>query len=116
MNIAGYVKTIEEKHIEFSENARFEIEKMREICTLAFQKAVNPQSDKGVWLKEVESLEQEIDNMTETYRTEHLARMQQGKCSEEACILYSEMLTDFERIGDHILNIAQANVKIYSLA
>ncbi len=113
MNIAGYVKTIEEKSIAFSENARLEIEKMREICTLAFQKAVNPQSDKGVWLKEVEGLEQEIDNMTETYRSAHLARMQQGKCSEEACILYSELLTDFERIGDHILNIAEANVKIY---
>ena len=26
---------------------------------------------------------------------------------DEACTLYSEMLTDFERIGDHILNIGQ---------
>ncbi len=113
-NIAGYVKTIEEKSIEFSEGAKEEIEKMQKICALAFNKAVNPQGDKSVWIKEVESLEQEIDNMTHTYRTEHLSRMQQGKCSEEACILYSELLTDFERIGDHILNIAQANVKIYN--
>ena len=28
------------------------------------------------------------------------------------CILYSEMLTDFERIGDHVLNIAQAFAKM----
>ncbi len=27
-------------------------------------------------------------------------------------ILYSEMLTDFERIGDHILNIAQEMVSV----
>ena len=26
----------------------------------------------------------------------------------ESSILYSEMLTDYERIGDHMLNIAQA--------
>ena len=115
-NIAGYVKTIEEKGIEFSKGAREEIEKMQKICALAFQKAVNPQGDKSIWLKEVESLEEEIDNMTDTYRTENLSRMQQGKCSEEACILYSELLTDFERIGDHILNIAQANAKIHGLA
>ena len=38
--------------------------------------------------------------------------MRQGLCSEEACILYSEMLTDFERIGDHVLNIAEAYAKI----
>ncbi len=114
-NIAGYVKTIEEKGIEFSNVAREEIEKMQKICNLAFGKAVNPKGDKAVWLKEVEALEEEIDNMTDIYRTEHLSRMQQGKCSEEACILYSELLTDFERIGDHILNIAQANVKIYNI-
>ncbi len=114
-NIAGYVKTIEEKNIEFSENACEEIAKMQEICDLAFQKAINPQSDRDAWLKEVEDLEEEIDNMTDNYRAEHLIRMQQGKCSEEACILYSELLTDFERIGDHILNIAQANEKIYNI-
>jgi phosphate:Na+ symporter len=38
--------------------------------------------------------------------------MRKGECSEEACILYSELLTDFERIGDHILNIAEAFAKI----
>ena len=34
-------------------------------------------------------------------------RMRRGVCSDEGCILFSEMLTDFERIGDHVLNIAQ---------
>ena len=33
--------------------------------------------------------------------------MKSGSCSDEACILFSELLTDFERIGDHALNIAQ---------
>ena len=33
--------------------------------------------------------------------------MRAGACSEEACIIYAELLTDFERIGDHVLNIAQ---------
>ena len=45
--------------------------------------------------------------MTEDYRQKQMVRMQKGTCSEEGCIIYSEMLTDFERIGDHILNIGQ---------
>lgn len=35
-------------------------------------------------------------------------RIRKGSCSEEGCVLYSEMLTDFERIGDHALNISQS--------
>ncbi len=116
VNIAGYVKTVEEKNIDFSADAREEITKMKEICAKAFKKAINPTEDTAAWLKEVVALEEEIDNMTEHYREKHLKRMKDGKCTEEACILYSELLTDFERIGDHILNIAQANVKIKNAA
>ncbi len=112
MNIAGYISTVEDKNIEFSDGAICEIEKMKKISFEAFEKVLEPQSDKKAWLKEVEALEEEIDNMTDLYRANHLSRMYEGKCSEEACILYSELLTDFERIGDHILNIAQAKAKI----
>ena len=33
--------------------------------------------------------------------------MKNGDCMAEAGLLFSEMLTDFERIGDHALNIAE---------
>lgn len=64
------------------------------------------------WLSKIAALEQQIDDMTETYRENHIERMKQGLCSEQGCILFSELLTDFERMGDHILNIAQAYAKI----
>ncbi|MGN0963590.1 MAG: PhoU domain-containing protein, partial [Clostridia bacterium] len=53
----------------------------------------------------VSGFEQRMDDMTEQFRENQILRMRQGICSGEACVLYSEMLTDFERIGDHILNI-----------
>ena len=53
-----------------------------------------------------------MDDMTDDYRRNQLDRMKAGVCSEEACILFSELLTDFERIGDHALNIAEERAAI----
>ena len=65
-------------------------------------------SDPVEWLSQVSALEQKMDDITEEFRKNQIARMRKGGCSVETSILYSEMLTDFERIGDHMLNIAQA--------
>lgn len=56
-------------------------------------------------------MEQKIDDMTDSFRRGQLQRMKEGTCNQEACILYSELLTDFERIGDHVLNIAEELTK-----
>ena len=64
------------------------------------------------WLTKVSALEQRMDDMTEEYRRNQMKRMKQGSCSDEACIIFSELLTDFERIGDHALNIAQERAGI----
>ncbi|MBO5460365.1 MAG: Na/Pi cotransporter family protein [Ruminococcus sp.] len=111
-NIGGYVDVMKEKKIEFSDMAKEELAQMQEITKKAMEKLLHREEDVMVWLSSIAALEQEMDDMTVQYREKHLERMHQGKCSEEACILYSELLTDFERIGDHILNIAQAYSKI----
>ena len=73
---------------------------------------MNREGDTAEWLSKAAAMEQQIDDMTDDYREKHLDRMRKCLCSEEACMLYSELLTDFERIGDHVLNIAQAYSKI----
>lgn len=112
VNIAGYIEAIKNKSIEFSKGAKEEIAKMQQITELALKTALDNDKERINWLFEVEELEEQMDDMTNRYRERHLERMRKGECSEEACILYSELLTDFERIGDHILNIAQAFAKI----
>lgn len=71
-------------------------------------KILHPDVTSAAWMQAVADLEQQIDDMTDQYREKHLQRMRKGECTAEACVLYSEMLTDFERIGDHVLNIAEA--------
>lgn len=116
VNIAGYTNVIKEKNITFSLEAREEITQMQQITEVALRKALNVENDKSKWMENVLEYEQTIDKMTEAYREKHLERMRNGNCSEEACVLYSELLTDFERIGDHILNIAESFAKINNAA
>ena len=109
MNICGYTKTIERQNISFSSEVKREIDEMKKICdqALDYLAEIGQEPGQKEDIQVIEDIEQKIDDMTEDYRQKQLERMQKGTCSEEGCIIYSEMLTDFERIGDHILNIGQ---------
>ena len=109
MNICGYTNTIERQNISFSSEVKREIDEMKKICdqALDYLAEIGQEPGQKEDIQVIEDIEQKIDDMTEDYRQKQLERMQKGTCSEEGCIIYSEMLTDFERIGDHILNIGQ---------
>lgn len=109
MNLAEYAETIEEKKLSFSEYAKKEIAAMESSCREGMDylhKAA--MGDSEFSLSGVVEVEQRIDDITRRFRQNQIDRMREGNCSVESSILYSEMLTDYERIGDHMLNIAQA--------
>ena len=111
-NLAGYTRMLNKRNISFTGVAHDEISAMRDICLEGINDLLSLNAGNVEWLADVSALEQCIDDMTSDYRRNHLERMRDGECSDEACILYSELLTDFERIGDHILNIAQEMAKV----
>ena len=109
MNLAEYAVSIQEKKLSFSAAASQEIRTMEEVCGEAVELLEKAAEGSSVFsLAEAAALEQKMDDITEEFRKNQIARMRKGGCSVETSILYSEMLTDFERIGDHMLNIAQA--------
>lgn len=109
MNLAEYAQTITEKNLNFSEFARKEFGIMESTCSEGMEllgKAAAGDSD--FKLSQVQEIEQRIDDFTKQFRQNQIERMREGNCNVESSILYSEMLTDYERIGDHMLNIAEA--------
>lgn len=115
MNVCGYSKRLLEKNVTFSEEANREMLQMRDVCLKAIDALLKDTGDLQ-WLSEIAALEQKIDDMTIQFRRNHLGRMRSGVCSDEACILYAELLTDFERIGDHVLNIGQELTVVHEQA
>ncbi len=112
INICEYTQLLKKKNIRFSDEAASELRGMQNVCLEAIDLLeTDPGVDMNRWLDRVSDLEQKIDDMTGEYRDRQLDRMRRGTCTDEGGIIFSELLTDFERIGDHVLNIAQQRVK-----
>ena len=118
-NIAGYARTMMERGLELSSQASVELADMRTSCMGAVRLICSaciaeskPRPEQDSLLEQALLLEQDIDRRTARYRSNQIERMRKGKCHVETSILYSEILTDYERIGDHAFNIAQALDKL----
>ena len=112
INIADYSGMIAEKKIVFSAQAQKEIVELQKICDKLFMVLLEKGDDVIGWHEKIACMEQKMDDVTALYRNNMFARIQAGICSDEGSILFSEMLTDFERIGDHALNISKEMVNI----
>lgn len=109
MNIAEYAVNLEKNQLHLSEDAIREIKEMKQICMKALGELMElDASNSKQILGEAIVFEEQIDQTTAQFRQNQMSRIRAGVCNIETSILYSEMLTDYERIGDHILNIAQA--------
>ena len=66
----------------------------------------------AVILNQAALMEQKIDDTREKYFKKQMQRLKKGKCRPQTGIVFTEILTDFERIGDHVKNIAEQYVEM----
>ena len=107
VNVLESAEELREKGLAFSGTAQEEYGVLagavREILHLAIDAFAAGDSAAAA---QVEPLEEVIDKLKEQMRTRHILRMQRGACSIEAGFVWSDLLTDLERISDHCSNIA----------
>lgn len=108
VNLAGYAEDMKKWDQKFSDNVLEEMEEMKQQClsALANVKDVTPENVNEV-LSSAVIMEQKNDDMRDKYFKKQLQRLKKGKCKPQSGLVFSEVLTDFERMGDHTLNIAQ---------
>ena len=113
-NFADYTKFFLSKNERLSDRAQGEVVIMKQTTLDAMGLLEGDRrEDAASMLASVSRAEQEIDDMTDNYRNAQMDRMKTTTCSPEASVVYAEMLTDFERIGDHLLNISEEFARMY---
>lgn len=107
MNILELAEFREEHRLPFSNEAIQELVEMASKVKETFDLAVYTflHWDKSTAQKIIEN-EEEIDSMEKKLRINHIKRLNEGSCNPSSGVIFLDLLTNLERIGDHSFNIA----------
>ncbi|MBQ7355774.1 MAG: Na/Pi cotransporter family protein [Clostridia bacterium] len=107
VNILESAEELRDKGISFTPEAQREIDALcdatLEIVSLAEIAFAENNVEVGNC---VEPLEEVIDKMKDFLRAQHIERLRLGKCGIEAGFVWSDLITNMERVSDHCSNIA----------
>ena len=107
VNILESAEEMNQKNLSFSAEARRELTSILcavyetvDLALISFER-----NDLRIATR-VEPLEQIVDELKQQLRSSHIMRLQAGDCTIEAGFIWSDLLTDLERVSDHCSNIA----------
>ena len=107
LNICQLAEEMQGKGINFSADALKEISTVTAAITEILNMTVDSFiKDDGELASHIEPLEQVIDNLKKQLKSKHIARLQKGECTIELGFIFTDLLTNFERISDHCSNVA----------
>jgi phosphate:Na+ symporter len=108
-NIAQMIETINEDKMEFSQWALSDIKNISSQVLAFILLVVEGMYEKPPgFMDRAQQIEDNIDFMREEMRQEHIERLGANECSMDAGLIFSDILSNFEKIGDYCYNIAQA--------
>ncbi len=98
---------MEEKKIDFSAQARSELEVLGRAIADVLERTVSAYRDfDSALAMKVEPQEQVVDALVREIKSRHVRRLRDGLCSVEYGFVLEDLLTAFERTADHCSNIA----------
>lgn len=107
LNICKVAEEIHSKAISFSPEAVSELTVITnaviEIVDMTLDSFINDDQEIA---EKVEPLEQVIDKLKKQLKAMHIQRLQTGECTIEMGFVFTDLLTNYERISDHCSNIA----------
>ncbi len=108
-NIAQLMEDYLENDLKFTPAAMTDINKISgQVTNFLNLVTKGMQNHNENFMNEADSLENSIDHMRENMRQNHISRLRSGDCALDPGLVFIDMLTNFEKIGDYCFNIAEA--------
>lgn len=113
VNLLGVAREIADKGISFSPQAKEELKVLGAALAEIITITITAFEENNLNLaKDVEPLEQVVDQLTTQIKSNHIERLQTGDCTIEMGFVLSDLLNNFERVSDHCSNIAVAMIEV----
>ncbi len=113
LNICKLSEELHQKNLAFSGNALNELNviasAITEIINITVDSFIN---DDPAPARSVEPLEQVIDKLKKELKNNHVSRLQSGECTIELGFIFTDLLTNYERVSDHCSNVAVYTIQL----
>lgn len=107
-NIAELAQTAINSHLKLSKDGKKEIEDMYKKVLATYTMSLEAMKSNNKDLaNQVLKLEDEVDHMEKSLRSNHMSRLHNNLCNMDSGIIYLDLITNLERIADHSSNIAK---------
>ena len=108
LNIAQYQKNAQENGLKLQTSIVDELHELKDLLEESFNLIMNAEHEAiDVNSQRIEDIEDEIDKLTTSFRNKQVERMRAGNLDATDCIIFSQVMTDIERVSDHLMNIMQ---------
>jgi len=92
---------------KLSDTAISELKQLSEATLHLARQALNTYEEQDeLPLPEIDAMEEDVDRLVEEFSENHLTRMKTEQCDPKSGVIFTDMIIDLERVGDHAENIA----------
>lgn len=114
-NIADLAGEKIDRKLKYSNNAINDLYEIYNLTMEALHIAINCYVTKDIEkAKSIIEVEEKINKLQKSFRQKHIQRLNDEKCTAYAGAIFLELINNFERIGDHSMNITEAVTNNYN--
>ena len=108
-NIVGYTHKAIDETLTFSEVVKHDLNRLMSLINEQYELVVNiVENNDLLKIKQSDEIEQEIDATKKRLLDDHIERMSRGECNAENNSLFVSLISNLERVGDHLSLMAHS--------
>jgi len=106
-NIMEYAYKLKEEDSKFSSEAVAELNDIHKNLIALYERAIKTfETTSDELIAEIDEIEEKIDNASVDLEAKHIDRVKRGVCTAQLGSVYLQTVSNLERVGDHITNVA----------